>query len=278
MGRKKKQSPYLVFIHAVAIVWGLICIFPMGFSLLSSFKNNTQIYGNAFGLPEVFSFENYEYAFRQANIMLGVANSFLYATVATFAIVLLALPVAYALTRMKLRFSNLLMFYFIAGLTLPAHAMLVPLSIRVTSLGLRNTVAGIVLVYIAINFSFAVFTISGFMKGISPELDEAAAIDGCGTLRLLFTILTPLTFPAIATCAIITFLRVYNDLIFSAVLLGKESLATVSLVLMAFKGDQTINYGGTFAGICIAILPLLAVYIIFQSKIEQGLTEGAVKG
>ena len=274
----KQSRNYLVFIHVIAIIWCLVCIFPMGFSLLSSFKNNTQIYANAFGLPEVFSFENYRYAFQQTNIMLGVFNSFLYAALSTGAIVLLAIPVAYVLTRMKLRGSNFFMLYFIAGLTLPAYAMLVPLSINVSNMGLRNTVLGIVLVYIAVNFSFAVFILSGFMKGISSELDEAAAIDGCGTLRLLYGILTPLLAPAISTCSIITFLRVYNDLVFSVVLLGKKNLATVSIALMAFKGDQTINYGGTFAGVCITILPLLVVYIIFQKKIEQGLTEGSVKG
>jgi ABC-type sugar transport system, permease component len=278
MNNLKQSRTYSIVIHGIAILWGLVCIFPMFFSVISSFKDNTQIYGNAFGLPEVFSLENYKYAFEQANILRGVFNSFIYASLATAIIVLLALPVAYALTRMSLRFSNLMMFYFIAGLTIPAHAMLVPLSIKITNIGLRNTVTGIVLVYVAINFSFAVFTISSFMKGISKEMDEAAVIDGCGTLRLLYQILMPLTAPAIATCAIITFLRVYNDLIFSVVLLSREELATVSIALMAFKGDQTINYGGTFAGICIAIIPLLVVYIVFQKKIEMGLAEGSVKG
>ncbi|MCL2035511.1 MAG: carbohydrate ABC transporter permease [Oscillospiraceae bacterium] len=278
MDTPKLSRPYFIFIHAVAIIWGLVCIFPMVFSFLSSFKNNTQIYNNAFGFPETFSLDNYIFALYRADILRGVFNSFLYATLSTTAVILLAIPVAYSLTRLNIRGAGVIMFYFIAGLTLPVHAMIVPLSIRIADMNLRNSIAGIVLVYIAINFSFAVFVLSGFMKGISSEIDEAATIDGCGVLRLLFGILTPLLFPAIATCFIITFLRVYNDLIFSVVLLSKQELATVSIALMSFKGDQTINFGGTFAGICIAILPLLIVYIAFQKKIEMGLSEGAVKG
>ena len=278
MKNLRYSRTYLTVIHTLSILWTLCCLFPMFFSLLSSFKNNTTIFTSPFSIPDFWTWDNYLYAFEKANIFLGMFNSFLYAGIGTFVVIALSLPVAYVLTRMRLPFSNAVMMYFIAGLTLPVHATLVPLSIKISTLGLRNSMMGIILVYIATNFSFAVFITANFIKAISYEMDEAATIDGCGTLRLLFQIITPLSMPAISTCAIITFLRIYNDLIFSVVLLDKKEMATVSIALMAFKGDQTINYGGTFAGIILAIIPLVILYIIFQSKIEQGLTEGSVKG
>ena len=160
----------------------------------------------------------------------------------------------------------------------PVHATLVPLASIVNSLNLKDSTAGIVGVYAATNLSLAVFLANGYMKGISRELDEAAEIDGCGQYRLLFTVLTPLMKPVISTIVIMTFLRVYNDLIFSILLISDRSKATLSVALMAFKSEYDINYGGTFAGICISILPMIIIYCIFQKQIEEGLAAGSVKG
>jgi len=280
MGTMKYSKKYLTVIHTLAIIWTGVCLFPLLFSLSSSFKNNTQIFGEPFAFPQSFStgVDNYIFAVERAHIFLGMYNSLIYASIATLVTLLLTMPAAYALTRMRLPFSNIITMYFVAGLTLPVHATLVALSVIVRDLGLRNTYPGIILVYIATSFSFAIFVLSNFVKGINKEMDEAATIDGCGILRLIFQIITPLAAPAVATCAIIVFRNVYNDLIFSVILLTRESMMTVSISLMRFRGDQLVNFGGTFAGIIIAITPLIIFYSIFQKKIEQGLTAGSVKG
>ena len=112
----------------------------------------------------------------------------------------------------------------------------------------------------------------------SRELDEAALMDGCGHFRLLFQILLPLMKPVISTVVIMTFLRLYNDLIFSMLLISDKKMATMSVALMAFKSEYDINYGGTFAAICVSVLPIIAIYIAFQKQIEAGLAAGSVKG
>lgn len=258
-------------------VYVVISLFPLLFSFLSSFKDNMGIYGAPFALPEHFSWDNYVYAFKNTSILRGMFNSFLYSVLSIALIVIMSLCISFVY-RMGIPHRNAIFLFFIAGMTLPVHATLVPLASIVNTLKLKDSVAGIVGVYAATNLSLAVFLANGYMKGISMELDEAAEIDGCGQYRLLFQVLTPLMKPVISTIVIMTFLRVYNDLIFSILLISDRSKATLSVALMAFKSEYDINYGGTFAGICISILPMILIYCIFQKQIEEGLAAGSVKG
>ncbi|MDE7331054.1 MAG: carbohydrate ABC transporter permease [Lachnospiraceae bacterium] len=260
-----------------ASVWAGISLFPLLFSLLSSFKNNTSIYRAPFSLPEKLTWENYRYAVDSTILLRGMWNSLVYSVLAIALIILMALLVSYAY-RIRVKGYKFIFLFFIAGMALPIHAMLVPLASIINQLNLRNTLGGIVCVYAATNLSLAVFLANGYMKGISMELDEAAVMDGGGHLRILFQILLPLMKPVIATISIMTFLKVYNDLIFSMLLISDKRKATMSSALMAFKSEYDINYGGTFAAICISVLPIILIYVVFQKQIESGLAAGSVKG
>ena len=260
----------------LAAVWVGISLFPLLFSLLSSLKNNTTIYAEPFSFPDTLSLENYEYALKNTNLLRGMWNSFLYSVLSIALIILMALLVSYAY-RIKVKGYRFVFLFFIAGMALPIHAMLVPLASIINQLNLRNSLIGIVGVYAATNVSLAVFLMNGYMKGIGRELDEAAVMDGGGHLRILFQVLFPLMKPVIATISIMTFLKVYNDLIFSMLLISDKSKATMSSALMAFKSEYDINYGGTFAAICISVLPIILIYVIFQKQIESGLAAGSVK-
>ena len=253
----KKRGLHLLA-AAFAIFYVFVSLFPLLFSLLSSFKNNTTIYAAPFALPEALDLENYRYALGGTSLLRGMANSLLYSVLSIALIILMALLVSYAY-RVRVPGYRLVFLFFIAGMALPVHAMLVPLASIINQLKLRDTLAGIVGVYAATNVSLAVFLINGYMKGISRELDEAALMDGCGHFRLLFQILLPLMKPVISTVVIMTFLRLYNDLIFSMLLISDKKMATMSVALMAFKSEYDINYGGTFAAICVSVLPIIAI-------------------
>ena len=274
--RNKKTSK--IFLYIFALFWTANCLFPLAFSALSSFKNTTGILSDPFSLPEIFSFENYRYAIEHAQILRAVWNSIVYAAASTAIIILVSMLAAYALTRLKFGFSSVCSMFFVAGITLPIYAALVPLSQMMTRLHLRDTVIGLVLVYVAVNLSFAIYMLSGYMKGISRELDEAARIDGCSTGQILFKIIMPLMIPAITSAAIITFLRIYNDLILAILFMSKKEMQTVSIALLSFKSESYVDYGGSFAGIILSIIPLVLLYIMFQNKIMGGMTDGAVKG
>lgn len=278
MDRDITRKIFVKLISAMfAITYVVISLFPLLFSLLSSFKNNTTIYTTPFSMPESFSWDNYIYAIGKTSLLRGMWNSFVYSVLSIALIVLLALLVSYAY-RIKVSGYKWLFLFFIAGMALPVHAMLVPLASIINKLHLKNTLIGIVGVYAATNLSLAVFLMNGHMKGISREMDEAAIMDGCGHFRILFSILLPLMKPAISTVVIMTFLRVYNDLIFSLLLISGKEKATMSVALMAFKSEYDVNYGGTFAAICLSIVPIILIYIVFQKQIEAGLSAGSVKG
>ncbi len=261
----------------LALIWVAVSLFPLLFSLLSSFKNNTDIYAAPFSMPERFSGGNYTYALDNTILLRGMWNSLVYSVLSIALIILMSLCISYAY-RIRVKGYRALFLFFIAGMALPIHAMLVPLASIVNQLNLRNTLIGIVCVYAATNLSLAVFLATGYMKGISTELDEAAVMDGGGHFRILFQILLPLMKPVISTVSIMTFLKIYNDLIFSMLLINDRQKATMSVALMAFKSEYDINYGGTFAAICISVLPIIVIYVIFQKQIEAGLAAGSVKG
>ena len=260
----KKNKTGTICLYAAAILWTICCLFPLAFSALSSFKNTTQILSRPFALPEQISFENYLYAIEHAQILRAVWNSIVYAFLATAIILLVSLLAAYALTRLRFRLAPAFSLFYVAGITLPIYAALVPLSQIMSTLHLRDTVIGLVLVYVA--------------RSISRELDEAARIDGCTTGGILFRIIMPLMKPAATSAAIITFLRIYNDLILAILFLSDKKLQTVSIALLSFKSESYVDYGGSFAGILLSILPLVVLYILFQNKIIGGMTDGAVKG
>lgn len=274
----KKNKTGTICLYAAAILWTICCLFPLAFSALSSFKNTTQILSRPFALPEQISFENYLYAIEHAQILRAVWNSIVYAFLATAIILLVSLLAAYALTRLRFRLAPAFSLFYVAGITLPIYAALVPLSQIMSTLHLRDTVIGLVLVYVAVNLSFSVYMLSGYMRSISRELDEAARIDGCTTGGILFRIIMPLMKPAATSAAIITFLRIYNDLILAILFLSDKKLQTVSIALLSFKSESYVDYGGSFAGILLSILPLVVLYILFQNKIIGGMTDGAVKG
>jgi raffinose/stachyose/melibiose transport system permease protein len=168
--------------------------------------------------------------------------------------------------------------YYLIGLMIPAYGMLIPVMRMFTWLGLRNQYVPMILLYAGINFPMSFFLIINYMNGLSREIDEAAAIDGCGLFTTVFRIIFPIAQPGIFTAAIINFLAVYNELIFSNTLLQKKTMQTISVTLLSLRGERFTSWGSMFASIVLSIVPIMVIYILFQSKIESGIAAGAVKG
>jgi raffinose/stachyose/melibiose transport system permease protein len=133
------------------------------------------------------------------------------------------------------------------------------------------------LIYVAFQLPLSVFIITGYMKGISRELDEAAEMDGCSPPRLFFRIILPISKPAIATSAIISFLFFYNELIFAVVFLSEKVKFTISLGMLQFVGYRTVQMGPIFASIVVSIIPMITIYLLFQNQVQHGMVAGAVK-
>jgi raffinose/stachyose/melibiose transport system permease protein len=261
-----------------AIVWALVTLYPLLWTVLASLKTNSEIFGRPFSLPAVYHFEHYLDAFVKANMGASVRNSLVISTSTTLLTVALASMAAYSLAKFRFRWLNLAYILFIAGVIIPIHSCMIPLVRTISAFKGQNNYLVLVLLYTAYNLPMSIFVITGYFRGIPRDLDEAAMMDGCGPLRHLTHILAPIAMPAISTAAILTFLSTYNELIFAMLFITRKALYTVPLALLTFVGYRSTEYGPTFASVIISILPMLLIYLLFQEKVQKGLTAGAVKG
>lgn len=265
--------------YAFAVFCSAMFLYPLLFTFQASLKDNTEIYNDKpFALPLHWIWSNYTDAMRDGGIGRAVLNSALYAACGTALALLLGVMAAFALSRFRFRLQNALYLYFTTGLMIPVFSLMIPISRMIATVDGFNKHWSLILLYGVFELPFTIFLIAGYMKGISRELDESAAVDGCPPAVLLFRILLPLAMPAVSTAGILAFFDIYNDLIWNVLLVSKDSMFNISVSLMSFIGEHgTARMGPMFAGIMITILPTIAVYLMFQERVESGLSAGAVK-
>jgi ABC-type glycerol-3-phosphate transport system permease component len=263
-----------------AILWAIITLYPFIITIFSSLKSNDEIFGSMLKLPSDPIWNNYSIAINNAKILRTIMNSVFLSIISTIGVLLFGSMVAYVLARTKHAYNKYVLGLFLAGIVLPIYATLVPIMKIVSKVSfLRpNSFATLMFIYIAICLPEAIFIISGYMRGISKELDEAAIIDGCNTPQLFFKILLPISVPALATSAIIAFLSCYNEMVFALLFITEKTMYTVSIGLLYFVGKKTVDMGPLFAAIILATLPMLIFYMFFQERIQSGMVAGSVKG
>ncbi|NTV35428.1 MAG: carbohydrate ABC transporter permease [Anaerolineaceae bacterium] len=258
------------------IIFALTTVSPFLWVVLSSLKTNSEIYGKPFGLPTVLRFENYVTAWNSAHIGQNLLNSLVISTCAVALVVLVGSMAAYVLTRVT---PNVFIYtYFTLGIMIPVHTILIPTFILMKNFGLYNTMHGLIILYAVSNLSLTIFILSGFMKSLPREIEEAAILDGCSLPQVFFHIVFPLSMPGIATISILTFLNCWNEYLFAYVLISKTEIKTITQGIYALQGAYNTNYGPLTAGLVLAIIPVLIIYFIFQEQVIAGMTAGAVKG
>lgn len=257
-------------------IYGISCVIPFLWIILSSFKDNGGIFGRPFSLPEVWRFSNYYDALTRGNVGSGFLNSTLITAAALFFTLLFSSMAAYILARIK---PNLALYtYFTAGIMVPLHSIIIPSFIMIKNFGLINKHPGVVLTYIAGNMAMSVFLLAGFMRSIPKELEEAAMIDGCSMARTFFSIIIPITKPGLATAATLAFLACWNDYLFASVIIASPGLKTLTMRVYDLKAVYSTEYGLLCAGVALAIVPVIVMYVLFQEQVIKGMTAGAVKG
>ena len=274
----KKHGFGSIFYWLIAVLLVFLFLYPIYFVVVSSFKDNNEIWYTMFSLPEEVEWLNYQDAIFNVGILRSVLNSFLLSAGATLVIVIVGTMGAYPISRHIIRGAKQLKLYYLIGLMVPAYGMLIPMVKLFTQLGLRDKYWPMILLYAGINFPISMYLIIGYLDSVSREIDEAALIDGCTVPQTLFRVIFPLCGPGISTAGILTFLNVYNELVFANTLLQRKSMMTISVTLLGLKGERFTSWGVMFAAIVLSILPILIVYLLMQEKIEAGVTNGAVKG
>ncbi|WP_018931090.1 carbohydrate ABC transporter permease [Gracilibacillus lacisalsi] len=246
--------------------------------LITSFKSNREIFSNPFGLPESFNIDNYIFALFDVNMVMYLLNSLIVAVATVLLCFVLGSTVSYALSRFEFKGNTFLYLLFIIGLTIPLQSLIYPMFFKMHTLGLRDTIFGIIIVYTALNLPKTVFLLVGFMKGIPKEMEEAAIIDGCNYWNVFSKVVIPMSKPVLATVGILVFIAAWNEYIFATVLISSDVTKTLPLGLASFQSSHLSEYGLIAAGVIISIIPVLIAYILFQEQIIKGMASGAVKG
>lgn len=273
---KRKIGRTIIYIFAV--FWGMITIFPLLITFLSSVKDNQGINLGMFKLPEQWLWSNYTAAFESAHIGRAVMNSVFLGIASTIVVTVIGMLAAYIISRKSFRLKGTVYALFMVGVMVPVHCTIIPVSSLATEVGGKNSFLFLTLIYVAFNLAQAIFLYTGYLNGVDRELDEAAIIDGCDDIQLLFRVLFPVSIPIISTEAILVFIYGYGELIFSMLLLSDENKYTVSRAMLAFSGGYQQQLGPIFACIIVAVLPMIILYILFHEKVQAGMMAGAVKG
>ncbi|WKU02287.1 carbohydrate ABC transporter permease [Micromonospora soli] len=247
---------------------------------LSSFKSDKEILTDPWGLPGALRFENWARAWTEAHIGQYFLNSGVVVAGSLALTMLLGATAAYVFARYEFRGRQVVYYLFVGGMMFPVFLALVPLFFVVRNAGLLGTRPGLMLVYAAYSLPFTVFFLTAFFRTLPTSIAEAALIDGCGHFRLFFRVMLPMARPGLISVAIFNFLSHWNQFLLPQVLMqGEHSKPVLAQGLAALAVNQGYqgDFSGLFAGLTIATLPVLAVYVAFQRQIQAGLTAGQLK-
>jgi len=268
-----------VILYIVLILIALVQLFPLYWLFTFSLKDNMQIFTtNPLGLPNPYRFENFADVLQRGQVASFLLNSLIVTSATILVSTVLATMAAYAIARMKWKLSNGTLLFFLMGMMIPLHATLVPLFIFLKRTNLYDTPFALILPYVAFAIPMAIYIFVGFFKTIPTEMEEAACLDGMSIYGIFVRIMVPLIRPAIATVAIFTYLSCWNELMFAISFISKPQWKTLTVGIMGMVGMYATNWGALGAGLVVATVPTLIIYLLMSGEIQKSFTTGAIKG
>ncbi|MBU4214374.1 MAG: carbohydrate ABC transporter permease, partial [Actinobacteria bacterium] len=264
--------------YALLIVCALALALPFAFMVSTSLKSHTLLLEYPPRLvPSDPTLDNYAQAWGANSFGRYFLNSSMVAVVTTFGTVLLASMMAYGFARFRFPGRGVLFGMVVVGLTIPTMLLIIPQFLLAKDLGLLNSLPGLVPFYVGTQIAFSTFLLRAFFEQIPVELDEAMLIDGAGPWRRYWDLAVPLSRPALATCAIFTFLGSWDEFVWALTVINDVSQRTLPIGIALFRGQHGTSWGLVFAASVIAVVPVIVVYVIFQRQLVSGLTNGALK-
>jgi raffinose/stachyose/melibiose transport system permease protein len=265
------------FTQLILMAVAVIQVFPLYWMITFSFKGNREIFGgNVAGLPADWRFDNYADVLVNTGILRNFFNSIVITAFTILFTLLFSSMATYALVRMKWKLSKAVYLLFLVGMMLPIHAVLLPLFLNLDPI--LNSYASLILPYTAFNMPLAILIMVGFLEGLPRELEEAAFIDGASIYGIFFRIIMPLLSPSMATVSILTFLSAWNELMLAVTFVSDNRYKTITTGVLELIGKYTTRWGQVGAGLVIATIPTVIIYIILSNKVQKSLAVGAVKG
>ena len=277
-GREPKRKGGIgmtIVLGLVALLW----ISPLALLLITAFRPLSDFVGNGpLAWPQEWTLQNFADAWGIGNFATTYRNSAFLLILKVPLGVLISAMLAFALAKLRLRFGTVIMFAVFLGLTIPIYITIVPVFVLLRSFGAIDSVPGLVGPYLGFGIPFEVLVLQSFFRQLPDEIIEAAKIDGAGPWRIFFTVVLPLSTPALVTVFILDAVATWNEFLFALILLSSDANKTIPVGLLNFQGQFSNNNTGLAAGILIAVVPILIAYIFLQRWIVGGLTAGATKG
>ena len=279
--RRKPFSHYVgVFaVNFVPMLYALTCIFPVVWLFYTTFKTQTEFSIDVLALPRSWAnLTNYGYVLKKMPILQAMFNTMRVTLIVLLLVLFFAFVNGYFMARFRFRGKNTLSLIYMSNLLIPIHAILVPVYIMFTKLGLSNHWYSTIIPCVCMELTTSIFLVRSYVESVPRELEEAASIDGSSFSRTMFRIILPTVRPVLVTSGIISFFHVWNEFPFSLILFKDERDYTMPLMLMRFKGEYFTDYPRVMTSIFVAIIPALVVYSLFSKQIIKGMMAGAVKG
>ncbi|MEN8652522.1 carbohydrate ABC transporter permease [Streptomyces sp. 21So2-11] len=274
-----RGSTLNVFSHGILILWAFMVVMPLLWAVMTSFKDDASIFESPWSLPDRLHFENWSRAWSEAHMSEYFLNTIIVVGFSLVGTLLLGSMAAYVLARFDFPGNRLIYFLFVGGMSFPIMLALVPLFYVLKNMGLLETIPGLILVYIAYSLPFTVFFLTSFFRTLPSSVAEAAMIDGASHTRTFFQVMIPMAKPGLISVGIFNFLGQWNQYMLPTVLNNDPEHRVLSQGLVELAASQGYkgDWSGLFAGLVMAMLPVLAAYIIFQRQVVAGLTAGAIK-
>jgi multiple sugar transport system permease protein len=272
----KKAGPgFYLFL----VIFVFIIMFPFLWIMITSFKPETELYGEGAFLPwsHHFSFKNYVDIFQTEPFAKYLINSGVVASLTTVYAIAIASFAAYSVARLNFPGKSIFLGLVLAVSMFPQIATISPIYLFLSRVGLTNSYHGLVIPYLTFSLPFAVWTLTTFFKKIPYELEEAAKIDGANLMQRFFKVVFPLVVPGIFTTAILVFIEAWNEFLFSLTLNTDKGWKTVPVGIALFAGQYTVPWGEITAASVTVTIPVVLMVLVFQKRIVSGLTSGSVK-
>ncbi len=267
-----------IFANLIFLIFSASCIFPAIWLFYSSLKTKSEFYTNPIGFSKTPNIKHYINIFTKSDMWIWMWNTIRNTAISLVLIIILGFIIGYFLSRFRFKGRKAIYSYFLLGMLVPIHALMIPMYVLFNKTGLDDAWYTLIFPYVAFGLPIAVFLVESYVYSIPKEVEEAAAIDGSTFSRTLFSIVLPMCMPILVTVGIISFFSVWNEFTFSLILISKESLKTIPVGLTIFKGQYATDYPKMMAAMLISIIPAMILYFAFSKQIIKGMVAGAVKG
>ena len=274
--RKKYFSSLISHIYLLLLCF--FAVFPLLWIIISSIKGKGELTGNptAF-LPKVVTLEYYRHVIFDLGFIVNIRNSVIISLATTGIAITISALAAYGIVRFFPKIGTVLSKVLVTTYIFPPILLAIPYSIVMAKLGLTNTRIGLVLVYLSFSIPYAVWLLVGFFKTVPIGIEEAAKTDGANKIQVFMQVVIPLVAPGIVATAIYTFINVWNEFLYSLILINDTSKMTVAVALRSLNGSEILDWGDMMAASTLVVVPSIIFFCLIQNKIAGGLSEGAVK-